>query len=105
MDCHICFACIVIVMKVHSLVLIFESKAMESLYAVGSTSSFRSNILMWLLGHILEEEQEDICLFCTLEWLIGTVRLAISFLIISYYVQLYCLFLAVYLSVILAPLG
>ena len=91
-DCHVCFACIVIVMKVHSLASIFESKAMESLYAVGSASSFRSDILMRLLGHILEEAQEGICLFCTLEWLIGTVRLAISFLIISYYVQLYFCF-------------
>ena len=91
-DYHICFACIVIVMKVHSLALIFESKAMGSLYAVGSALSFRSDILMRLLGHILEEAQEGICLFCILEWLIGTVRLAIGFLIISYYVQLYFCF-------------
>ena len=56
-DRHVCFACIVItcMMEVHSLATIFESKAMESLYTIGSASSLGSDILMQLLGHLLAE--------------------------------------------------
>ena len=85
-DCHICFACIVVMMEVHSLATVFESKTMESLNAVGCASSLRSDIFMWLLGHLLEEAKEGVCLISTLEQLISTVRLSIGFLNISCYV-------------------
>ena len=52
---HICLACIVTVVEVHSLAMVFESKAMKSLNTVGSETTFWSDILMRLLGHFVEE--------------------------------------------------
>ena len=55
---------------------------MKSLDAVRCTPPLSSDMLMWLLGHLPEEAQESIFLFNTSKCLIGTVGIAISFLII-----------------------